>query len=269
MKSFDYRRPLTLQGVSDALRDSGARPLAGGMSLIPTLKQRLADPPLLVDLGAVAALRGIRVGNGSVTIGATTRHVQVERSPELHDRLPALAALAASIGDPQVRNRGTLGGSIANADPAADYPAALLALGATVHTDRRAIPAHEFFVDLFEVALQAGEIVTAVEFPLPRDAAYEKFRNCASRYALAGVFVARCADGVRVAVTGAAPCVFRATAFETPLNERFSAQAIADVRQSAEGLFSDIHADADYRAHLVGVLARRAVARLLAAEAAR
>jgi carbon-monoxide dehydrogenase medium subunit len=219
----------------------------------------------LVDLGSISELRGIRVSAEAVTIGAMTSHAEIDRSTEIRRAIPALADLAGGIGDPQVRNRGTLGGSIANNDPSADYPAAVLGLGATVITSTRKIPADAFFTGMFETALKAGEIITAVSFPVPSGAAYEKFRSPASRYALVGVFVARTPAGVRVAVTGAAPAVFRASAFETALKEQFSVEALARIRVPADGLNSDMHGDAEYRAHLIGVLARRAVGRILAA----
>jgi carbon-monoxide dehydrogenase medium subunit len=241
-----------------------ARPFAGGMTLIPALKLRLSAPSALVDLSGIAELRGIKVAAGSVTVGAMTRHVEVERSAEIRAAIPALAHLAGGIGDPQVRNRGTIGGSIANNDPSADYPAALLALGATVTTSKRSIPADSFFTGMFETALAPGEIITAVTFPVPLAAAYEKFRSPASRYALVGVFVAKTKAGVRVAVTGAAAGVFRAKNIEAALSEKFAPEAVTSIRIPADGLNSDMHGDADYRAHLIGVLTRRAVEKALA-----
>ncbi len=235
--------------------------MAGGMTLLPTLKQRLAQPSDVVDLAAVAELRGIRVSGGTVTVGAMTTHDTVANSSEVAAAIPALAAVAGHIGDPQVRNRGTIGGSIANNDPAADYPAALVGLGATVCTDRREIAADDFFAGMFETALDEGEIVTAVRFPAPETAAYMKFPNPASRYAIVGVFVARTTGGgVRVAVTGAASCVYRESAMEAALEGNFSAAALDGMTASADDLNEDIHASAEYRAHLVGVMARRAVA---------
>jgi aerobic carbon-monoxide dehydrogenase medium subunit len=265
MRSFDYQRPASLAEVSAVLAATPeARLLAGGMTLIPTLKMRLASPPALVDLGGLAELRGVRVGNGVVTVGAMTRHTDIERSAAVLSAIPALAELAGGIGDPQVRNRGTIGGSIANNDPAADYPAAVLGLAASVTTNKRTIPADDFFLGMFETALGAGEIITAVTFPVPLAAAYEKFRSPASRYALVGVFVARTPAGVRVAVTGAAPCVFRAKSIEAALSEKFAPEVLTRIRVPAEGLNTDMHGGADYRAHLIGVLARRAVERALA-----
>jgi carbon-monoxide dehydrogenase medium subunit len=264
MRSFDYHRPANLSEVSAALKTAPeARLLAGGMTLIPALKLRLAAPSALIDLGAITELRGIRVSSTAITVGAMTRHAELERSAEVRNAIPALAELAGTIGDPQVRNRGTLGGSIANNDPSADYPAAVLALSATITTNQRSIPADMFFAGMFETALKSGEIITAVSFPVPRGAAYEKFRSPASRYALVGVFVAKMQNVVRVAVTGAAPCVFRATAMEIALTEKFAPEALASIRTPADGLNSDMHADAQYRAHLIGVLARRAVEKII------
>ena len=232
------------------------------MTLLPTMKQRLAAPANLIDLAAAKELRGIEVTADTVTIGAMTRHVEVATSAAVAKAIPALADLAGMIGDPAVRNRGTIGGSIANNDPAADYPAVALALGATIHTDKRAIPADQFFTGLFETALGEGELVTKISFPVPKKAAYEKFRNPASRYAIVGVFVADTAAGVRVAVTGSgASGVFRATEIEKALTASFTPDAAGAVKMSANGLNSDIHADAEYRAHLISVMAKRAVAK--------
>jgi carbon-monoxide dehydrogenase medium subunit len=270
MRTFEYQRPTSVAEVAAALKASpDARPLAGGMTLIPALKLRLATPELLVDMSGLADLRGVSVSAGTITVGAMTRHVDVERSGAVREALPALAELAGGIGDPQVRNRGTIGGSLANNDPSADYPAAVLGLGATVVTNERSIPADAFFTGMFSTALEPGEIITSVSFPVPKGAAYEKFKSPASRYALVGVFVARTASGVRVAVTGAGACAFRVKAMETALTEKFAAQSIASVRVPADELNSDMHADAQYRAHLIGVLARRAVEKILAAEAKR
>ena len=263
MYHFEYLRPATLDEAVDALESNGdAKLLAGGHTLIPTLKQRLASPSHLVDLQALDELRGIeRTGNG-VVVGALSRHAEVAASEVVRTVLPALAELASHIGDPQVRNRGTIGGSIANADPAADYPAALVALSATVHTSTRSIAADDFFVDLFETALEESEIVTGVEFPAPERAAYVKFPNPASRYAIVGVMVARSGAGVRVAVTGAGPCVFRVEGLERALERSFTPGTVAEVEVPHEGLNSDIHASDEYRAHLVRVMAGRAVAAL-------
>ncbi|MBX9962890.1 MAG: xanthine dehydrogenase family protein subunit M [Burkholderiales bacterium] len=264
MQSFEYLRPTTLTEVGGMLGKMGeARPLAGGMTLIPAMKLRLAAPTALVDLSGLPELAGIKSDGKTVTIGAMTKHADVAASADVRKLIPALAALAGGIGDAQVRNRGTLGGSIANNDPSACYPAAVLGLGATVVTNRRRIAADSFFTGMFETALAPGEIVTAVAFPVPSAAAYEKFRSPASRYALVGVFVAKTTSGVRVAVTGAAPCVFRASAIEAILNEKFSAETLASLRFPADGLNSDLHGDAQYRAQLVGVLVKRAIAKLI------
>jgi len=259
MYNFDYHRPSSLSEAAGLL-SGDATLMAGGQTLIPTLKQRLANPDAVVDLSGIAELKGISVDGGTVTIGAMTRHADVAASGDVAGAIPALAELASHIGDAQVRNRGTLGGSIANNDPAADYPAALVALGATVHTNKRTISADDFFTDIFDTALAEDEIVTKVSFPVPQAAAYQKFPNPASRYAMVGVMVARTGSGVRVAVTGAGPCVFRVAAMEQALAGDFSAAAIEGVTVSADGLNTDIHASAEYRAHLIGVMARRAVA---------
>ncbi|MBI2509544.1 MAG: xanthine dehydrogenase family protein subunit M [Betaproteobacteria bacterium] len=265
MRAFDYHRPSTLKQAVSLLRKlENAQALAGGQSLIPALKMRLASPAALVDLGAIEELRGIRLDGGVLTIGAAARHAEVAAAKDAAISIPALAKLAGGIGDGQVRNLGTLGGALANNDPAADYPAAVLGLGATVNTSKRTIAADRFFTGLYETALKPGEIITSVAFPLPRRAAYVKFRQPASRFAIVGVFVSEGAGSVRVAVTGAAGCVFRAKAMEKKLVENFSPDAITKVKMSPEGLNSDIHASAEYRAHLVTVLAQRAVAAAIA-----
>jgi carbon-monoxide dehydrogenase medium subunit len=229
--------------------------------LLPTLKQRLASPSDLIDLAGIGELQGIAIDGDAVVIGAMTRHADVAASSDVQQKIPALAALAGDIGDRQVRNRGTIGGSIANNDPAADYPAACLALAATIKTNSREIAADDFFTGLFETALEDGEIVTAVRFPTADKAAYMKFKNPASRYAIVGVFVAQAAGGVRVAVTGAgAGGVFRVPEMESKLAANFTAPALEAIAVSPDDLNSDIHASAEYRAHLVGVMARRAVA---------
>lgn len=265
MHSFDYLRPATLEEATRLFRENAdAKFLAGGQTLIPTLKQRLAQPSALIDLTRISGLAGVKATAAGISIGAATRHADVAGAPEVKASLPALARLAAHIGDPAVRHMGTLGGSIANNDPAADYPAAVLALGATVHTTSRSIEADDFFTGMFETALAEGEIIRAVTFPVPEKAAYAKFANPASRYAMVGVFVARFAGGVRVAVTGAAPCVFRETAMEQALTRSFTPAAVSAIRVSPEGLNSDLHGTAEYRAHLVTVMARRAVEAALA-----
>ncbi|MCB1717250.1 MAG: xanthine dehydrogenase family protein subunit M [Candidatus Competibacteraceae bacterium] len=267
MYNFNYHRPQSLADAGSTLQNvEDGKLLAGGMTLLPTLKMRLAQPSDLIDLAQINELKGICQGdNGSLVIGAMTTHAEVAASPEVQQAIPALAQLAGGIGDPQVRHRGTLGGSVANNDPAADYPAALLALNATVRTQQRSISADEFFVDMFETALDDGEILTAVEFPRPKRAAYAKFPNPASRYAMVGVMVAETDTGVRVAVTGAASSVFRIEAMEQALNANFSPDALKGIVVPEDNLNSDIHASADYRAHLIGVMARRAVAACLGA----
>ena len=261
MYAFNYHRPETLEAASAALAAAAdGQVLAGGQTLIPTLKQRLANPSDVIDLGGIAGLGGVRREGDALVVGAMTRHAEVASSAEVRNAIPALAALADGIGDPQVRNAGTIGGSIANADPAADYPAAVVGLGATVRTGRRAIAGDDFFTGLFETALEEGEIVLSVSFPVPRRAAYAKFPNPASRYAVVGVMVAETASGVRVAVTGAGGHAFRVGAMESALGASFTPEAIRDVAVSPDGLNEDIHASAEYRAHLVGVMARRAVA---------
>lgn len=261
MYNFNYHRPLSVNEAVDRL---GSVPdgqlLAGGMTLIPTLKQRLANPSDLIDLSAIEELRGVREEDGAVVIGATTTHAAVASDETVKARIPALADLAGGIGDPQVRNCGSIGGSIANNDPAADYPAALVGLGATVRTTQGEHAADDFFTGLFETALQVGEVITAVAFPVPDKAAYAKFPNPASRYAIVGVFVSQGPAGTRVAVTGAGPGVFRLAEMEQALSSSFSADALGGISTPADGLNADIHASAEYRAHLIGVMARRAVA---------
>ena len=260
MYAFDYKRPSSLAEATEMLASSDdGRVIAGGHTLLPTLKQRLASFSDLVDLAGVDELRGISSADGVVTVGAMTTHAEVAGSSEVREAIPALADLADGIGDPQVRNKGTIGGSISNNDPAADYPAALVGLNATVNTTNRSISADEFFTGMFETALDDGEIVTSVSFPVPSSAAYCKFPNPASRYAIVGVFAAQGADGVRVAVTGAGGSVFRASEMESALSQSFSASSVADIQVSDDGLNEDIHASAEYRAHLITVMAKRAV----------
>jgi carbon-monoxide dehydrogenase medium subunit len=261
MHDFGYHRPASLGDAAKALAaSSDSKILAGGMTLLPTLKQRLASPSDVIDLSGIAELKGIKVDGGGITIGAMTTHAEVAHSAEVRNAIPALAALAEGIGDAQVRNRGTIGGSISNNDPAADYPSAVLALDATIQTNKRKIKADAFFTGMFETALEDGEIVTAISFPKPEKSAYAKFPNPASRYAMVGVFVAKTAGGVRVGVTGAAPSVFRHKGLEQALGAKFAADAVNGVKIDAAGLNSDIHGTADYRAHLIAVMARRAVA---------
>ena len=236
--------------------------LAGGQTLVAAMKLRLASPSDLIDLSGVAGLKGISREGNSIKVGAMTTHAEVAASSEVKGAIPALAALASEIGDRQVRNRGTLGGSLANNDPAADYPAAVLGLGATVHTNKRSIAADDFFKGLFSTALAEGEIITAVSFPIPKKAAYLKFKNQASRFALVGVFVADTGSGARAAVTGAGQDgVFRAKEIEAALAKGFAAASLNGVKVSAAQLNSDLHATAEYRAHLIPVLAARAVAK--------
>jgi aerobic carbon-monoxide dehydrogenase medium subunit len=255
-----YHRPATL-GEAAALFTPDARYISGGQTLLPTMKQHLAAPSDLIDIGRLTELKGITAAPDRVVIAAATTHAEVAASADMARVIPALAALAGAIGDPAVRHLGTIGGSLANNDPAADYPAAALALGATIHTDRHAISAAGFFRGLFSTALEDGEIVTRVEFPAPAKAAYRKFRNPASRYAIAGVFVARLKDGaVRVAVTGAGDNgVFRAKDVEAALTKSWSPAAVDAVAIAEDGLLSDIHATAAYRANLIKVMAKRAV----------
>jgi carbon-monoxide dehydrogenase medium subunit len=262
MYQFAYHRPQSLDAAVALLKEGeDVKLLAGGHTLLPTMKQRLAAPGALIDLNAVPGLSGISMKDGKIAIGAMTRHAAVASSDLLAKEFPVLAEFAGLIGDPAVRHRGTIGGSIANNDPAADYPAACLALGATIVTNQRSLPAAEFFTGLFETALEEGEIVTEILFPKPAKSAWQKFRNPASRYAIVGVFVAQIDGEVRVAVTGAgASGVFRVPQFEAALSGNFSAAALEGVTVDPDGLNSDIHADAAYRAHLINVLARRAVA---------
>ena len=263
MYAFTYERPATQADALRLLKDGG-QALAGGQTLLGSMKLRLAAPGQLVDLGGLKELSGIRREGGAIVIGAMTRHADVAENAEVLAAIPALARLAAGIGDKQVRAMGTLGGSVVNNDPAADYPAALLALGATIHTTGRQIKADDFFQGLFSTALEPGELVTAISFPVPKRAAYVKFPQPASLFALIGVFVAQFDDGVRVAVTGAGNGVFRHQAMEAALASNFSPDALAAVPTDASQASSDLHGSSAYRAHLVGVMAQRAVAQALA-----
>ena len=262
MYATNYHRVSSVAEAASILSSSGdAALLAGGQTLIPTMKQKLASPSDVVDLRHVAELKGISVNGSNVRIGAVTTHSEIADSAELRSVCPGLADLAGQIGDPHVRNMGTLGGSVANNDPAADYPAALMALQATVHTNRRDIPAESYFVGMFETSLDDGEIITAVSFTAPSASAYQKFPNPASRYAMVGVFVARSDQGSRVGVTGAgSDGVFRAQDMEAALDANFSADALNGMSADPANMMSDLHGSAEYRAHLVGVMARRAVA---------
>lgn len=262
MHAFDFQRPAAVADASALLSaDPEAKALAGGQTLLPTLKQRLAQPSALVDLSRIPGLSGVGVIPEGIAIGAMTRHAEVAASPLVREAIPALADLAGMIGDVAVRNRGTLGGSLANNDPTADYPAAVLALNATVVTDRRSIAAADYFRGLFETALEEGEIITRVDFPKVEKAAYAKFRNPASRYAMAGVFVAKTAAEVRVAVTGAGQSgVFLWTEAGDILGSDFTVGAVAGLALDPSDLMSDLHGSAEYRAQLVKVMLKRALA---------
>lgn len=261
MNAFEFHRPATVADAARAFtgRDDG-RFLAGGQSLLPAMKFGLSAPSDLIALGGIRELVGIGAHGDAIRIGAMTTHAAVAASAEVAKAIPALARVADGIGDPAVRSRGTLGGSLGLNDPAACYPAAVLGLGATIQTDRRRIPADDFFKGLYETALEPGEIITAVDFPIPAKAAWMKFKQPASRFSLVGVFVSHSASGVRVAVTGAASCAFRVPALEAALSKQWSPQSCDGIQVSADGLNSDLHASAAYRAHLVGVLCKRAVA---------
>jgi carbon-monoxide dehydrogenase medium subunit len=259
MYTFDYQRPASTAAAASAFQGD-ARYLAGGQSLVQAMKLRLSSSERLVDLGGIAELRGIRVDGKNVVIGAMTTHAAVAASADVRKALPALAELAAGIGDQMVRNMGTLGGSIANADPAADYPAAVLGLGATVQTNKRTIAGDAFFTGLYETALQPGELITGVSFPIPAKSAYVKYKQPASRFALVGVFISQGAGGVRVAVTGAQASVFRAKALEDALAKSFTPDAAKAVKIGTDGMNADLHGSAAYRAAMVSVMASRAVA---------
>lgn len=260
MYEFNYRRASSVEEAVELLGNAeDPKVLGGGMTLLPTMKQRLAQPSDLIDISNIDALSGIRRADDRLVIGAVTRHASVAASNEVRSAIPALAELADHIGDAQVRNRGTLGGSVANADPAADYPAALLALSAEITTNQRAIRADDFFLDIFETALEEHELITSVSFAIPQCAAYMKFPNPASRYAIVGVMVAKFSGQVRVAVTGAGAKAFRYEEMEHALSQSFTPQALEKITLADDELNSDIHASAEYRAHLVGVMARRAV----------
>jgi carbon-monoxide dehydrogenase medium subunit len=261
MYDVSYHRPATLADAKAKLASDDAKVLAGGQTLLPTMKQHLAAPSDLVDIRRIPGMSGVRVEGGALVIGAATTHAAVAGNADVLKHVPSLACLAAGIGDPAVRHMGTIGGSIANNDPAADYPSAILALNATVVTDRREIAADDWFQGMFTTALEPGEIVTAVKITPPKSGGYAKFPNPASRYAMVGVYVAQTAGGVRVAITGAGQDgAFRHEGLEAALTASFSPAAVDGVTVSADGLLSDIHGDAAYRAHLIKVMARRAVA---------
>jgi carbon-monoxide dehydrogenase medium subunit len=261
MHAFEYHRPSsTKDAIALGSKKDEGKYLAGGQSLVQAMKLRLSSPSDLIDLGTIKELAGIKASGNAVEIGAMTRHADVAASPEVKKAIPALAALAGIIGDRQVRHMGTLGGSIANNDPAADYPAAVLGLGATVITNKRKIEADNYFKGLYETALEPGELITSVSFPVPKRAAYMKFKNPASRFALVGVFVADFGGGkVRVAVTGAGPSVFRQAEMEKALAAKFAPESVANIKVKPDGLNNDLHASPEYRAHLITVMAKRAV----------
>lgn len=259
MQAFAYQNPTSVADAAKAAT-GGAKLVAGGQSLLAAMKLGLASPEALVDLGQVAGLKGITVAGGTVTIGAMTTHAEVAASKEVQQAIPALAFLAREIGDRQVRNRGTIGGSLANNDPAADYPAAALGLGATIVTDQRSIAADDFFKGLYETALRDGEVITAVKFPVPEKAGYQKFKQPASRFASVGVFVSKGPAGTRVAVTGAKACVFRASALESKLQASWDAASCNGTYLSPSDMTTDLHGSGEYRAALIPVLAGRAVA---------
>jgi carbon-monoxide dehydrogenase medium subunit len=260
MYAFEYHRPASSKEALDlAAKKSEGKFLAGGQSLVQAMKLRLSAPSDLIDLGAVGELKSLKVEGNSVLVGAMVRHAEVAASPAVQKAIPALASLAGQIGDRQVRHMGTLGGSLANSDPAADYPAAVLGLGATVITNKRKIEADKFFKGLYETALEAGELITQVSFPAPKRAAYMKFKNPASRFALVGVFVADFGGTVRVAVTGAGACAFRQAEMEKALAAKFAPESVANIKVKPDGLNRDLHASPEYRAHLITVMAKRAV----------
>jgi len=264
MYDFNYHQPVTVDEAKHILAENeDAKLLAGGMTMFPTMKMRLASPSDLIDLCKIESLRGIRNEGEFIEIGAMSTHADVAANAVVRNEIPALADLAGLIGDAQVRNRGTLGGSISNSDPAADYPAAVLGLNATIKTDQREVAADDYFTGMFETALETTEILTAVRFPKLQRAAYAKFPNPASRYAVVGVMIAATTDGIRVAVTGAAPCAFRATTIEEALSGDFSTTALNGLTVDASDFNEDVFASSEYRAHLVIVMAKRAVAAIL------
>ena len=264
MHAFEYHRPSsTKDAIALASKKTEGRYLAGGQSLVQAMKLRLSSPTDLIDLGTLKDLAGIKVSGSTVEIGAMTRHADVAESAAVRKAIPALAALAGMIGDRQVRHMGTIGGSLANGDQAADYPAAVLGLGATITTNKRKIEADKFFTGLYETALAAGELITSVSLPVPKRAAYMKFKNPASRFAIVGVFVADFGGKVRVGVTGAAASAFRQADMEKALAAKFAPESVAGIKVKPDGLNNDLHASPEYRAHLITVMAKRAVAAAL------
>jgi len=260
MHAFEYHRPGSAkEALALAAKKKEGRYLAGGQSLVQAMKLRLSSPTDLIDLGILKDLSFVKASASTVEIGAMTRHADVAASKDVRKAIPALAALAGMIGDRQVRHMGTCGGSIANSDPAADYPAAVLGLGATITTNKRKIEADKFFTGLYETALEAGELITSVSFPVPKRAAYMKFKNPASRFAIVGVFVADFGGKVRVGVTGAGACAFRQADLEKALSAKFAPEAAAAIKVKPDGLNNDLHASPEYRAHLITVMAKRAV----------
>jgi len=260
MHAFEYHRPSSSKDALALGKKEEAKYLAGGQSLVQAMKLRLSSPSDLIDLGALKELSFVKTTKDGVEIGAMTRHADVAHSKDVQKAIPSLAALAGIIGDRQVRHMGTIGGSLANSDPAADYPAAVLALGATITTNKRKIEADKFFKGLYETALEPGELITSVSFPAPKRGAYMKFKNPASRFAIVGVFVADFGGGkVRVGVTGAGPCAFRQADMEKALGAKFAPDAVASIKVKPDGLNNDLHASPEYRAHLITVMAKRAV----------
>jgi carbon-monoxide dehydrogenase medium subunit len=260
MHAFEYHRPGSTKEALSLGKNEEARYLAGGQSLVQAMKLRLSSPTDLIDLGTIKELAFVKASGSAVEIGAMTRHADVAASKDVQQAIPALAMLAGIIGDRQVRHMGTIGGSLANSDPAADYPAAALGLGATITTNKRKIEADKYFKGLFETALEPGELITSVSFPVPKRAAYMKFKNPASRFALVGVFVADFGGGkVRVAVTGAGACAFRQAEMEKALAAKFAPDAVANIKVKQDGLNNDLHASPEYRAHLITVMCKRAV----------
>ncbi len=264
MYQFNYHTPATLEEARALFADAeDGIYLAGGQTLIPTMKQRLAAPTDVIDLAGVSGMTGIDVSADVVRVGALTRHDDVASSAQIQSTLPVLSDVAGGIGDGQVRNVGTMGGAVANSDPAADYPAAVIGLGATIHTQSREIAADDYFKNLFETALEPGEIITRIDYPVPQRAAYAKFPNPASRYAVVGVLIADFAGSIRVGVTGAGPCAFRATGIEDVLNADLTPDALDSVAVPDAGFNSDLHASAEYRAHLVKIMAQRALSKMI------